>query len=114
MNMTEEQVIEENKYEVRIKSFADKLEYKINDLQEKKRNAEESVRTRYDESINAIQSAREDFLSKTQKLRDASGEEWNRYSDKVDTALESIEYEIDTAYEGIRNGMTYLFDKFKK
>ncbi|SNS84552.1 hypothetical protein SAMN05421640_1489 [Ekhidna lutea] len=111
--INEAYINQKNKYEESIKTFADKLEEKINFLKEKASDVEQSARVTYENRVDLLKQKKDEALDHYQKIRETSESKWSEVKGEASAKINDLKDETETAYTGIKNGFSYLFDKFK-
>ena len=111
--LDEANIDHKNKYEEAIKSFADKLEEKIDFLKGKANDVEESAKDTYHNRIEILKEKREALIKEYEKVKNTGESKWNDIKGEASEKIREIREESENAYIGIRDGFAYLFGKFK-
>ncbi|WP_420575365.1 hypothetical protein [Ekhidna sp.] len=111
--LDEANIDHKNKYEEAIKTFADKLEEKINFLKGKADKVEHSAKDTYNERIELLKQKREALSKEYEKVKNTGENKWQEIKGEASEKVKEIRTETETAYTGIRDGFSYLFGKFK-
>ena len=111
--LDEANIDHKNKYEESIKTFADKLEEKINFLKGKAGEVEQSAKVTYHNRVELLKEKKEALTDHYEKIKETSESKWNDVKSEASKKVNEVKAETETAYTGIRDGFSYLFDKLK-
>lgn len=103
-----------NKYEERIKEFADNLQASITQLKDKAKEVKDSATDTYSEKVEALDQKRNDLMEEYHKIKGTGEEKWHQIKEDSKKKIDSIRDETRTAYTGIRDGFSYLFKTLKE
>jgi predicted nucleic acid-binding Zn-ribbon protein len=98
-------------YETKIRKFADRLDDKISDAQDKVKDVKDEAKTEYQSRIDALKEKREEVAQHLVELKDILDDKWEDARDNFQLRFRTLSKEITDAYEGIVAGFAYLFKK---
>ena len=98
-------------YEAKIRKFADRLDAKISDAQDRVKDVKEEAKTEYQSRVNALKEKREEVAHHLVELKEIMDDKWEDARDNFQLRFQNLSKEISDAYEGMVAGFTYLFKK---
>lgn len=98
-------------YETKIRKFADRLDAKISDAQDKVKDVKDEAKTEYQSRIDSLKEKREEVAHHLVELKDLMDDKWEDARDNFQLRFRTLSKEITDAYEGIVAGFAYLFKK---
>jgi len=98
-------------YEAKIRKFADHLDAKISDAEDKLTDVKEEAKTEYQSRVNALKEKRLEVSQHLVELKELMDDKWEDARDNFQMRFQTLSKEISDAYEGIVAGFAYLFKK---
>ena len=98
-------------YEAKIRKFADQLDAKISDAEEKIKDVKAETKNEYQSRVNALKEKREEVAHHLVELKGLMEDKWEDARDNFQLRFQTLSKETRDAYEGIVAGFAYLFKK---
>jgi len=98
-------------YESKIRKFADSLDDKISEIENKINDVKDDARSEYQSRVNDLKNKREELARHLAELETLVEDKWEDARDNFQMRFRKLSKEITDAYEGISSGFAYLFDK---
>jgi uncharacterized coiled-coil DUF342 family protein len=100
-------------YEAKIRKFADHLDAKISDAQDRFKDVKIETKMEYQSRINTLKEKREEVNHHLVELKEIMDDKWEDARDNFQLRFRALSKEITEAYEGIVAGFAYLFKKLR-
>lgn len=101
-------------YEAKIRKFADNLDARISDAQDRIKDVKAETKSEYESRVHALKEKREEVAQHLVELKELMDDKWEDARDNFQLRFRALSKEITEAYEGIVAGFAYLFKKLSE
>lgn len=99
------------KYENRIKSFADDIDKKILQLESKIDDIENESKSEYLNQLSELREKKQTIQNNLSQIKTMANEEWNEAKEDLIKEFNNQTEEFEAIYDGVKEGFDYLFKK---
>lgn len=114
MIYTDKIPVDKETYEKHLKGFAEKLDERIDFLEDKLKEVDESKRDLYQDNLEKLKDRKKKLAKKLQKLVNTNEQRWNEVYSDVEDKIEDNIREIESTYKKISDHFEHVFDKVNK